>query len=308
MPSLHEPQLEFVDCANPSGRHAMAWWSWGDCKARHAVVCVHGLTRQGRDFDALARALVEHSDGSLRVIAPDVVGRGRSDWLPEPAHYQLPQYVGDVLTLLQHLHRQHSLHTLDWVGTSMGGLVGMALAGQRDLPLPVPVRRLVLNDVGPAVAWPSIVRMQGYVGRYGTFEDLDHAAAYLRSLSAGFGPVPWSEWLSLSRPMLRTDPQGRLTLHYDPAIGASIAAVTPELAQAAEATLWTLYDAITAQVLLLRGAQSDVLDPQTAQVMTERGPRARLVQLEGVGHAPTLTDSLQMDVVSGFLLAASPGD
>jgi pimeloyl-ACP methyl ester carboxylesterase len=279
----------------------MAWWCWGDPKASHAVVCVHGLTRQGRDFDFLARTLVERSQGALRVIAPDVVGRGRSDWLPDAALYQLPQYVGDMLTLLQHLNRLAPLKTLDWVGTSMGGLVGMALAGQPQLSNVAKVRRLVLNDVGPSVQWSSIVRMQAYVGRYGTFGDLQEAARYLRTLSAGFGPVPWPVWLALSQAMLRTDPQGRLTLHYDPAIGEAIAAMTPDGAKAAEATLWGLYEAITAEILLLRGTESDVLGVETARAMTERGPRARLVQWEGVGHAPTLTDPLQMSVVADFL-------
>ncbi len=282
----------------------MAWWSWGQPDAAHVVVCVHGLTRQGRDFDRLAQALVERCGGQIHVVCPDVAGRGQSDWLPQPALYQIPQYAADMLALLAQLHSRCAIERLDWVGTSMGGLIGMALAGQPGLPLPTPLRRLVLNDVGPSIAWPSVQRMQQYVGRYGRFADLNEAAAELRRLSLGFGPVPPELWLEMSAHMVRPGPDGGLTLHYDPAIGEPVRALTPQAAEAAEAVVWGLYDQIRAQVLLIRGQDSDLLTEATAQAMTARGPQAQLVQWPGVGHAPTLTDPAHTAVVADFLLGA----
>ena len=280
----------------------MAWWSWGDAQAEQVLVCVHGLTRQGRDFDRLARAMVERSGGRLQVICPDVVGRGRSEWVSDSALYQPPQYAADVMLLLQQRHQRAPIRTLDWVGTSMGGLIGLLLAGQPQLPLPAPIRRLVLNDVGPAITWDSVARMQQYVGRYGRYADLAEAAADMRRISYGFGPVPEDIWLDLSAHMVRALPDGGVTLHYDPAIGEPVRAATPEAAQAAEALLWGLYDQIRAQVLLIRGQESDLLTEATALAMTTRGPRAQLVQWPGVGHAPTLTAPEQIDVLATFLL------
>jgi pimeloyl-ACP methyl ester carboxylesterase len=279
----------------------MAWWSWGDPASPHVVVCAHGLTRQGRDFDRLAQALVARADGQLHVVCPDVAGRGRSDALPHPALYQIPQYAADMLALLAQLQGRSPLQHLDWVGTSMGGLIGMVLAGQPGLPLPVAIRRLVLNDVGPTITWASVQRMQQYVGRYGQYADLAEAAQALRQLSVGFGPVPEAIWLELSAHMVRPTPEGRLTLHYDPAIGEPIRALTEEAARAAEAAVWGLYDHIQARVLLLRGMESDLLTEATAQSMTARGPRARLVQWPGVGHAPTLTDPAHIATLADFL-------
>ena len=305
MTAMLQPRLESLMCPHPEGQHRMAWWSWGDPSAAHVVVCVHGLTRQGRDFDHLAQALVaraERAGQAIHVVCPDVAGRGHSEWLAQPVLYQIPQYASDMLALLGALQHDAPIHKLDWVGTSMGGLIGMVLAGQQGLPLPMPMRRLVLNDVGPAVAWPSIVRMQQYVGRYGRFDNLSDAAAELRRLSLGFGPVPDDIWLELSSHMVRQLPDGGLTLHYDPAIGEPIRAMTPEAAQVAEAVVWTLYDQIAAQVLLVRGLESDLLTSETAQAMTERGPKAQLVQWPGCGHAPTLTDPAHIAVLADFLL------
>ncbi len=283
----------------------MAWWSWGNPDASHVVVCVHGLTRQGRDFDRLAQALLERAGGQLHVVCPDVAGRGQSEWLPQSALYQVPQYAADMLALLMQCHGRRPIERLDWVGTSMGGLIGMALAGQPGLPLPAPIRRLVLNDVGPAITWASVQRMQQYVGLYGRFAHLAEAAAELRRLSQGFGPVPDDLWMEMSGHMVRQSPGGELTLHYDPAIGEPVRALTPEAAQAAEAVLWGLYDQIRAEVLLIRGQESDLLTEDIARTMTLRGPQARLVQWPGVGHAPTLTDPAHTGVVADFLLAPS---
>lgn len=284
----------------------MACWRWGKSDARHVVVCVHGLTRQGRDFDRLAQALLAQSAGSLQVICPDVVGRGRSDWLNDPSGYQLPQYAGDMLAMLTQVQTQLGLdkpiQQLDWVGTSMGGLIGMVLAGQAGLPLPAPIRRLVLNDVGPAITWHSVQRMQAFVGQFGQYQDLDEVAAHLWSVSQGFGPVSPEVWREMCVHMTRPGNEGRLTLHYDPAIGVSVRALTQEMAAAAEAVLWSLYDQIGGQTLLIRGQESDLLTPETAHAMTQRGPRASLAIWPDCGHAPTLTQDDQISVVTRFLL------
>ena len=304
-PSLAQPQLEFVDCPHPQGQHRMAFWRWGDPLASRLVVCVHGLTRQGRDFDRLAQALVARSAEPLQVICPDVAGRGRSEWLPDPALYQIPQYAGDMLAMLAQVSaaRRAPWQSLDWVGTSMGGLIGMVLAGQPGLPLPAPIRRLVLNDVGPAITWGSVQRMQQYVGQYGQYRDLDEAATALWALSQGFGPVPADLWREMSSHMTRPGTDGQLTLHYDPTIGVPVRAMTPEAAAAGEAALWALYDQISAQTLLIRGGESDLLTRETAQAMCGRGPRARCDEWAGFGHAPTLTGDEQIQVLADFLLA-----
>lgn len=297
-----QPRLEYVTCPHPQGKHRLAYWVWGPVTACHVIVCVHGLTRQGRDFDRLARGLIDQSDGQVKVVCPDVAGRGRSDWLPSAVMYQIPQYAADMLVLLNALHTQSPLEKLDWVGTSMGGLIGMALAGQAGLPLPVPIRRLVLNDVGPAITWSSVERMQQFVGLFGQYADLPEAAKWLREVSAGFGPVPDDVWLAMSSHMLRDLPQGGVTLHYDPTIGQAVRSLTQEQAQAGEAAMWAIYDQIQADTLLIRGRDSDLLMPETARAMSERGPRARCVEWEGVGHAPTLTTSEQIEEVANFLL------
>jgi pimeloyl-ACP methyl ester carboxylesterase len=306
MPAHSQPELEFVACPHPQGEHRMAFWRWGDAQAAHVVVCAHGLTRQGRDFDRLAQALVAQSPHPVQVICPDVVGRGRSDWLAEPTGYQIPQYAADMLAMLAQVQKQigseHRIQTLDWVGTSMGGLIGMVLAGQSGLPLPAPIRHLVLNDVGPAIAWSSVQRMQTYVGQYGQYRDLDEAAAALWDLSTGFGPVSADVWREMSAHMLRPGDDGAVTLHYDPAIGVPVRALTTEAAAAGEAALWALYDQIKAKTLLIRGQASDLLTPETATAMTQRGPRAQLDTWPGFGHAPTLTGDDQIEVVAKFLL------
>lgn len=301
---MKDPTLNYVSCPDADGGHRMAYWAWGDAQAAHVIVCVHGLSRQGRDFDVLAQDLVARAGHAVRVICPDVVGRGHSDRLANPAHYQIPQYAADMMALLAQLHQQAPITTLDWVGTSMGGLIGMVLAGQPGLPLPQPVRRLVLNDVGPVIQWSALQRIGVYLGQPVQFADEKQAAAALGLISAGFGPHTPEQWLALTHPMLRELPGGGLGLHYDPAIAVPFRALQEEDAQRGEAALWQLYDQIQAQTLLLRGAQSDLLSSTTARAMGERGPRARVVELAGVGHAPTLVAQDQRDTLVAFIFAA----
>jgi pimeloyl-ACP methyl ester carboxylesterase len=281
----------------------MAYWQWGDASAGHVIVCVHGLSRQGRDFDVLARALLARAGRPLRIVCPDVVGRGRSDWLKDPMGYAVPTYVGDMLALLAQLHAQASLETLDWLGTSMGGLIGMGICGTPKLPLPVPVRRLVLNDVGPAIEWQAIQRIGAYLGKAGRFDSVEQAAAAMWAISTSFGPHTPEQWLALSRPMVNALPEGGFALHYDPAIAVPIRAMTEEAATQGQAALWQLYDHITARTLITRGAESDLLSRETAAAMTQRGPKARLIEFEGVGHAPTFVADNQIEAVASFLLA-----
>jgi pimeloyl-ACP methyl ester carboxylesterase len=304
---MTDPVLHHVSCPDASGGHRMAYWLWGDAAAAHLVVCVHGLSRQGRDFDVLARALLARAAAqgqALRVVCPDVVGRGDSDWLKEPMGYQFPTYVGDMLTLLGTLAQQAPIARLDWVGTSMGGLIGLMLAGAPDLPLPLPMRRLVLNDVGPVIEWQALQRIGQYLGKSGPFESVEAGAARLRELAPGFGPHTDAQWLALSRPMLRPAPQGGWRLHYDPAIAVPYAAVTEESSAQGEALLWQLYDQVTAETLVLRGADSDLLSAATARAMQARGPRPRVLEFAGVGHAPTLVADDQVAAVCDFLLRA----
>ncbi len=299
---MTEPSLNFVNCPDASGGHRMAWWQWGNPLGGHVIVCAHGLSRQGRDFDVLAQALVAHGGADVRVVCPDVVGRGQSDWLKDPMGYQIPHYAADMLTLLAQLKPAR----LDWIGTSMGGLIGMVICGQPDLPLPVPVNRLLLNDVGPVIQWEALVRIGQYLGNAPRFASLEQAAQAMWAISTSFGPHTPAQWLELSKHMVKPvddagDAQGGVALHYDPAIAVPFRTITQESAAQAQAATWTLYDNIRAQTLLVRGAQSDVLSPQTALTMTQRGPKARLVEIAGVGHAPTFIVPDQVAIVCQFI-------
>jgi pimeloyl-ACP methyl ester carboxylesterase len=285
-----QPRLDHVLCLDNRGLHRMAYWEWGDPSNPRVLVCVHGLTRQGRDFDTLARSLADH----YRVVCPDVVGRGRSGRLADPMAYGIPQYVADMVTLLARLNAPE----VDWVGTSMGGLIGLGLAAQEGAPL----RRLVLNDVGPTIEPASLQRIGTYLGQSVRWKTLDEAADAMWAISQGFGPHTREQWLALSAPQLATDDEGLFLPRYDPAIALPFKAATPEIAKAGEALLWAAYDKLRLPTLVLRGAQSDLLSPATAQAMTLRGPRARCIEFDGVGHAPTLVQPEQTHAVREFLL------
>jgi len=305
---MRQPSLKFLSVAGVQARgggaRRMAYWEWPSApEARsHVVVCVHGLSRQGRDFDTLAHALSARS----RVVAVDVAGRGHSDWLEDPMAYQVGIYAADLAALLMQLRTETPGVQIDWVGTSMGGLIGMVVAAQ---PALAP-RRLILNDVGPVIQWEALQRIAGYLGSNPSFATEQDAVDYLASISSGFGPHTAAQWHALSQPMLR-EREGRWWLHYDPAIALPLKALmaadevaSRQAVREGEAALWGLYDAIKAPTLLLRGAQSDLLTPETAEQMARRGPRARCVSFEGVGHAPTLVAADQVAVVCDFLWAA----
>jgi pimeloyl-ACP methyl ester carboxylesterase len=288
--AMQQPRLNHVQCLGTRGLHRMAYWEWGDAANPKVLVCVHGLSRQGRDFDTLAQALRD----DYRVVAPDVAGRGQSDWLADPAGYTLPAYLADMVTLLARL----DAHTVHWVGTSMGGLIGLGVASLAGSP----VGRLVLNDVGPTLQAEAIARIGTYLGLPLRWSSLEEAADYMLTISQGFGTHTREQWLALTRPMLKPDGDG-FKPHYDPGIAVPFRAITPELAAAGEAALWKAYEAIRCPTLLLRGADSDLLTRDTALAMTQRGPKAQLHEFSGVGHAPMLTVPEQIDVVRQFLLS-----
>lgn len=268
----------------------MAYKQWGDSNNPNVLVCVHGVARVSDDFDVLARALSD----IYRVVCPDVVGRGRSDWLRDSRYYVVPQYASDMVTLLARLEAE----TVDWFGTSMGGLIGMALAA-----LPgSPVRKLLLNDVGPSLNPAALTRIGEYLGqpvRFGTF---DEAAHYIRTISQTFGPHTDEEWRKLAADVLRQDQDGRWILHYDAGLANPIKAMTPESTQRDAALLAATYDAITCRTMVVRGAESDLLTREVAQSMTERGPKASLVEIAGVGHAPTFVHADQIAIAKDFFV------
>ena len=284
------PRQKSVQCLTAQGLHRMAYTEWGDPANPRVLVCAHGLSRQGRDFDTLAAALA----ADYRVVCPDVVGRGRSDWLADPMGYHVPAYVADMVTLIARLDAT----TVHWVGTSMGGLIGMGLASLPGSPL----AKLVLNDVGPVIEWTSLQRIGSYLGLPARWPSEEAAAEALWAISQGFGPHSRAQWLALTQPQLKADGDGFISC-YDPAIAVPFRHITADLARAGEAMLWQTYDRIACPTLLLRGAESDLLSPATAQAMIERGPKPRLVSFAGVGHAPTLIAPDQVQAVREFLLA-----
>ena len=278
-----------VQCLSPAGLHQMHYTEWGARGNPRIVICVHGLTRNCRDFDALAQSL-EHD---FRVVCPDIVGRGQSDWLADKQHYGLPQYLADINTLLARLSADGPREIL-WVGTSMGGMIGMLLAS---LPR-TPVRRLVLNDVGTLIPKASLERIGTYVGKAPAFKTLFETNTYVRTVSASFGPLTDAQWDHVTRHNAKQNADGTWTMNYDPGI-----ALPFQNSPLSDIDLRDYYDRITCPTLLLRGADSDLLLKDTALAMTQRGPQARLVEFAGVGHAPMLMADDQIKVVSDFLTA-----
>lgn len=287
---MSQPALKTVQCLSPAGLHVMAYKEWGDPHNPKVLICVHGVTRVSDDFDKMAQELCR----DYRVVCPDVVGRGRSGWLRDPRHYQLPQYVSDMVTLLARLDAE----TVHWFGTSMGGLIGMGLASLPDNP----VRKLVLNDIGPTLDPTALTRIGEYLGQDVRFATFDEAARYIQVISHPFGPHTDEEWRKIASDVLRQDKDGQWIRHYDLRLALPFKEATPESTRQAETLLWAAYDAIACPTLLIRGAESDLLSKEVAQAMTTRGPKARLVELAGVGHAPTFMHADQIAVVKDFLL------
>ncbi|MDO8694654.1 MAG: alpha/beta hydrolase [Sheuella sp.] len=308
---MTSPRLNAVTCSSPAGLHRMAYHEWGDRDNPDTVLCVHGLTRTGRDFDYLARRLSK----DYRVVCPDVVGRGLSDRLANSMFYGVPQYTADMVSLIARLQPAR----LQWVGTSMGGLIGMAYAGSmafarqlQSLPTPaqsfqslpdtgVRLDKLVLNDVGPHIEPVSLERIGQYVGEPVSFDSFNAAVQYVKTTAASFGPHTEEQWQELAR-YTYIEQSGKWIKHYDLSLAQPFKSMTPEQALAGEKILWQAYASIQAPILIVRGKQSDLLSPATLQKMLEVNPRARAVEIAGVGHAPTFMSTEQLDIVCGFFV------
>ena len=266
--------------------HRIAYTEWGDPSSERVVVCVHGLSRQGRDFDFLAQALAAEG---YRVVCPDLVGRGRSGRLADPDDYALPQYAVDMTMLIARLGARE----VDWIGTSLGGLAGMVLAGMPEAP----IRRLVVNDIGPYLPWAALRRIGDNVREAPReFPDMAAAEAYFRDVHAPFGDLTDRQWRHLAEHSVERRKDGRLHMLFDPGIGEAF-----RPGRVYNVSLWGYWDAIECPVLVLRGAWSDLLLPDTAEEMATRGPRAEVVEIEGCGHAPALMDAEQIGIVTDWL-------
>ncbi len=279
------PRTNALRSLCPHGFHRVVYFEWGEPANPRVVVCVHGLGRNARDFDALAGPL----SATHRVLSVDMPGRGESDWLADPNDYTFPTY----LTTLTAVIARSGAATVDWVGTSMGGLLGIALAAQPNTPL----ARLVVNDVGPTIEPEALERIRGYFGSNPTFATYAEIAHYIRDVSAPFGALDDAQWDHLTRTNVRRRDDGRWRLAYDPGIAV------PFRSSAAPPDLWGLWDAIGCPTLVLRGRQSDLLSAATAQQMKARGPRPEVIEFDGVGHAPMLQSGEQIDPVLRFLRA-----
>ena len=284
-------QIKTVQCLSPAGLHNMAYKEWGDPKNPAVLLCVHGVTRVSDDFDALAAVMSDR----YRVICPDVVGRGRSSWLANPLGYQLPQYVSDMVTLIARL----DVAQIDWFGTSMGGLIGMGVAALKDNP----IRKMLLNDIGPTINYAALMRIAEYMGKEVRFPTFEAGVDYIRTIAAPFGPHSDEQWHKLAGDVLRQQKDGQWVRHYDPALALAFSSFTQESAAQSEAALWAIYDAIQCPILLVRGSESDLLSRETANLMTKRGPRAALTELAGIGHAPTFMQPEQIALARDFFIA-----
>lgn len=267
-----------------AGFHQIHYTEWGDPDNDRVLICVHGLTRNARDFDALATAL----ETDYRIVCPDIAGRGQSDWLSNKADYTYPQYLVDMTALIARTKASQ----IDWVGTSMGGLIGLLLAALPNSP----IQKLIINDIGPFIPKAALERIATYVGIPMTFSNLDEMEHYIREIAAPFGPLTDAQWQHLTVHGAKQTDNG-FTFAYDPGIAEAF----HDSAQA-DVDLWSFWDQIQCPTLLIRGADSDLLMAADAKAMSERGPRAKVVEFEGIGHAPVLMDAEQIAVVHDWLL------
>jgi pimeloyl-ACP methyl ester carboxylesterase len=287
-------RIKSVQCISLAGLHRMAYKEWGEADNPNVLVCVHGVTRVGDDFDALASSLSDH----YRVVCPDVVGRGRSGRLGNPQLYQIPQYVSDMVTLVARVTANSGSGKVDWFGTSMGGLIGMALASLPDNP----IGKLVLNDIGPTLDPLALRRIGDYIARDLRFGSFAEGAAFVREVSASFGEHTDEQWHKLAADVLREGDDGQWVRHYDMGLAEPLRGATEDKARADEAMLWAAYDAIRCPTLLVRGANSDLLSHATALQMLQRGPKPQLVEIANTGHAPTFINADQIAIARTFLV------
>jgi pimeloyl-ACP methyl ester carboxylesterase len=278
-----EPRVSTFLGLGPHGFHRLVYTEWGNPQ-NPVLLCVHGLTRNGRDFDELASALC----ATRRVVCPDMPGRGRSDWLPSPADYLQPLYLADLTALIARLRAD----ALDWLGTSMGGILGMVMAAQPGSP----VRRLVLNDIGPSVPRAALQRIGTYAGAAPPFRSLAEAEAYLRVVHEPFGALTDEQWARMARHSAELLPDGSWRLRYDPAIALPL-----RTGPLADVDLWSVWEAVACPVLVLRGADSDVLTRETAEEMQRRKPGTRTIEIPKAGHAPALQSPEEISHIREWL-------
>ena len=273
----------------PGGFHRVHYYEWGEADNPRVVICVHGLTRNGRDFDALA----ENLSDQFRVICPDVIGRGKSAWLNAKEHYGYPQYCADMTALIA----RSGAHSVDWVGTSMGGIIGMLMASHEGTP----IHRMVINDVGAFIPKAALERIKAYVGKHVRFDSFEEAETYVRFVSAGFGPLTDAQWRHLTETSVIEHDQGGYRLKYDPSLSHAFEGPVVDV------DLWHVWETLTCPTLLIRGGDSDLLLEQTVEEMKRRGPAVSVVEFPGVGHAPMLMDDRQIAPVREFLLESGAG-
>lgn len=282
-------KTEFFYSSSPAGPHRIAYDEYGPPDGP-VVICVQGLTRNKRDFQKLAEALAAQG---RRVICPDVAGRGESDWLKDPKLYDYPQYVKDMKELIKHVGAK----SVDWVGTSMGGLIGIMLAAEPASP----VKSMVLNDIGPIVPAPILQAIGQYVSFYPSFRDIDEAKAYQKQFHGSFGIKAEADWDSLTLNSVVPKDGGGYRLNYDPAI-----AVPYQQLPMSDLNLWKEWESLDIPVKVLRGAASPILSPDTVAKMKATGRQVSSQEISGAGHAPVLMDPAQIESVSSFLSGVSP--
>ena len=285
--ALHAGDTFFVQCTNGDGSHRMAYHAWGDPSNPKVLLCVHGLTRRGSDFNTLAQAMSK----DYYVVCPDVVGRGDSDRLQNPMMYAVPQYVADMASLVKHLGVAH----VDWFGTSMGGLIGMVYASMPNSP----IRRMLINDVGPRIEPEAIKRLGSYVGQTFSFANRADALERLNAICASFGEHTPQEWEIYNGPML-IQKNGLWKMHYDPDISVPFASVNPIMAKAGEMAMWHAFKQIHIPMLIVRGGNSDLLSAKTVAEMCKVNPYARSIEIPNVGHAPAFVKTEQIALAKEF--------
>jgi pimeloyl-ACP methyl ester carboxylesterase len=293
-----KPRLHSFRGLNSRGFHRVAYTEWGDADNPHIVICVHGLMRNSRDFDFLATRLADR----FRVVCMDVPGRGASDWLEHKDDYRYQLYLADAAALMARVTGEHKHPTIDWIGTSMGGVMGMVLAGKSGSP----IRKLVLNDVGPLVPWRGLMRLKDVFSDLGrSFKNLNEAGTYLRTVCASFGPLSAEQWTHVTRHSFRKTDNGYIAA-FDPgilkALGKAQDGVEYGINFLSGIELWSIWDRIACPTLVLRGAESDMLTASVTAQMKRRGPKAVVVEFPGIGHAPWLMSEDQTDVIRNFLL------
>jgi cobalt-zinc-cadmium efflux system protein len=284
---IHHGDTFFVTCTSPDGPHRMAYHAWGNPSNPKVLICVHGLTRRGSDFKTLALAM----SNDYYVVCPDVVGRGDSDRLKNPMLYAVPQYVADMASLIKHL----GVSQVDWFGTSMGGLIGMVYASMPNSP----IRRMLINDVGPRIEPEAIKRLASYVGQPFSFSNRADALQRLNEICASFGSHTPEEWEIYNGPML-VQKDGLWVMHYDPDISVPFASVNPIMAKAGEMAMWHAFKQIHIPMLIVRGGDSDLLSAKTVAEMCKVNPYIRSIEIPGVGHAPAFVKAEQVALAKEF--------